>query len=177
MQEHTHIFVRLDRCLGCHSCELACAVAHSRAGSLQHAIAEVPKPQRRIFVEGSAGLKAPLLCRHCEDAPCAHICPSAALSYESTNGTVQYDKTRCIGCSLCLTACPFGVIQHHHDSKQVIKCDRCIQLETPACVAACPTHALQRQTSGEFASHRRRETTRQLLKAFGTGQWMAPTSG
>ena len=44
------ILVRYDRCVGCKSCELACAVAHSEARTLLGAVMSEEKPLKRIFV-------------------------------------------------------------------------------------------------------------------------------
>ena len=51
MSEPKEIFVRLDRCMGCRSCELACAVEHSGSKSLYGAMAEQPRPKHRLYVE------------------------------------------------------------------------------------------------------------------------------
>jgi len=169
VKEPPQILVRLDRCLGCHSCELACVIAHSNSGTLHQAIAETERPQRRIFVETAAGFKAPILCRHCEDAPCVRACPSGALSFDHTSGAVRYQNLRCLGCSLCVLACPMGVIQQHHDQKHIVKCDRCTHLEFPACVSSCPTHALSWQTTNDYSAIRRQEVGRRLLHAIDTG--------
>ena len=81
MAQPKEIFVRLDRCLGCHSCELACSVEHSQSKSLYSAISEKPTPQSRVYVEWVApDNRLPVLCRHCEDAPCMHACICGAIS-------------------------------------------------------------------------------------------------
>jgi anaerobic carbon-monoxide dehydrogenase iron sulfur subunit len=170
VKEQSQILVRLDRCVGCHSCELACAVAHSDSGILYDAITQDRRPQRRIFVEAAVGIKAPMLCRHCEDAPCARACPSGALSFERASGVVRYQSLRCLGCFLCVLACPMGMIQQDQDLKHIVKCDRCAHLELPACVSACPTRALRWQTTSEFTAIRRHEISRQMLIAVDTGR-------
>ncbi len=73
------VFVRLDRCLGCKSCEMACAVEHSAGKSLIAAVSEKPTPVRRVYVEMAEGQKMPLVCRHCEDAPCVAVCRTGAM--------------------------------------------------------------------------------------------------
>jgi carbon-monoxide dehydrogenase iron sulfur subunit len=141
------IVCRVERCLGCRSCEMACAVAHSQSKDLLKAILEHPKPQKRITVEPVGGHGLPLQCRHCEDAPCIMICPTEAMHRASESGPVLIDQDRCIGCKLCMAVCPFGVISVRSDGKGVIKCDACIERtkagQEPACVSACPTGALK----------------------------------
>lgn len=133
------------RCLACRACELACAMAHARSNDLVEAIfRQGEKP--RIFLESAGRMVVPLQCRHCEDAPCVRVCPSGALWRESDAGPVLADREKCIGCSFCVQACPFGVIRLAPGGKVIIKCDLCAERQTeglqPACAAACPVGAL-----------------------------------
>jgi len=141
------IICRIDRCLGCRSCELACAVAHSESKDIFKAVREDPKPRRRVNVESAGAHGLPLQCRHCENAPCIMACPTEAMHRDSQNGPVLIDEARCIGCKLCMVVCPFGSISASADGKAVLKCDLCQKRleagQEPACVAACLTHALQ----------------------------------
>jgi Fe-S-cluster-containing dehydrogenase component len=86
-------------------------------------------------------------CRHCEDAPCAVVCPKDALHRPSAESPVLLDPEFCICCKFCLLACPYGVIHIPSDRKVAVKCDLCIARteagELPACVEACPTAALE----------------------------------
>ncbi len=129
------------RCTGCKSCEIACAVQHSKSKTLFGAMAEPHPPRKRLFVEAAEGGKMPVLCRHCEDAPCVNSCITGCL-YHDENGYVRRHKGRCIGCWSCIMVCPFGVITPDHLAHIAVKCDRCHKLEVPACVNACPTKAL-----------------------------------
>ena len=52
MAQPKEIFVRLDRCMGCHSCELACAVEHSQSKLLYNAISEKPTPRAVCMLSG-----------------------------------------------------------------------------------------------------------------------------
>lgn len=136
------ILVEVSRCLGCKSCALACAVEHSHSKSLFGAVAERPLPRPRVFVEAADGVKAPLQCRHCEDAPCVSVCVYGAMRQEKGRGVVQHLREKCLGCWMCAMVCPFGVIAREEERKIAVKCDRCPDREKPACVEACPTKAL-----------------------------------
>lgn len=137
----TRIYVRPERCTGCKSCEIACSVQHSKAKNLIGAMLETPAPQKRLFVEAADSVKMPVLCRHCEEAPCVNACISGCL-YWDENGYVRRKKGRCIACWSCIMVCPFGVITRDNDKHIAVKCDRCHKLDVPACVNACPTKAL-----------------------------------
>ena len=73
------IMINIEKCLACKSCEIACAVVHSRSKVLQEATQEALKPQRRVTVQAAGEFAVPLQCRHCDDAPCIAVCPTAAI--------------------------------------------------------------------------------------------------
>ena len=54
---------------------------------------------------------------------------------------VTLDSHRCIGCSMCLAACPFGAIWYDAGSKRIIKCDLCGG--DPECIKWCFTEAIR----------------------------------
>lgn len=163
------IVVNVDKCLACKSCELACALAHSQSEVLSEAVAESPRPQRRVTVEAAGGFAVPLQCRHCEDAPCITICPTEAIHRCGPEGPVLVDQDRCIGCNFCLMVCPFGVIEVSNDGKAVVKCDLCLERtktgEPPACVAGCPTGALKFEEVSKRPAEQRRAAARQVAEA------------
>jgi len=136
------IYLHQERCTGCKSCEIACAVQHSQSKTLFGALAESPLSQQRVFVHEASGARIPVLCRHCENAPCVNSCITGCL-YHDENGNVRRHKGRCIGCWSCIMVCPFGVITRDARKHIAVKCDRCHKLDIPACVTACPTKALE----------------------------------
>lgn len=151
------LFVRLDRCTGCHTCELACAVEHSRSKDVFSSLFESPLPKKRLYVQQVDGKTFPIFCRHCDDAPCMAACLSGAL-WRDERGAVRRKKEKCIGCWTCILVCPYGVIgREFRDGKWIsVKCDLCDDRESPACVASCPTRALGWAEPEEFAAMRRR---------------------
>ena len=164
------IHVNLDKCMGCHSCELACAVAHSESQNLLEAINEEPGVRPRVAVMAVGDMAVPLQCRHCEDAPCVEICPSGALQKPDPEGPVTIDQEMCIGCKTCIIVCPFGVISMTPEGKTIVKCDLCVerlnQGQQPACVEACPTRAIQLVEVEQIAAQTRRRAMDQLLSSI-----------
>ena len=84
------------------------------------------------------------ICHHCEDAPCAHVCPTGA-TYVTEEGVVMVDHSKCILCGACITACPYAARSIDVYSRAVDKCTLCYHRIKkgllPACVETCPTGA------------------------------------
>lgn len=155
-QQRREVFVFADRCMGCHSCELACATAHTAAGNLYGAILGGETEYGRIFIDLTpTGSRVPVHCHHCANAPCVAACPMDAMR-QREDRTSYLDEENCIGCWSCVAECPFGYLQN--SDFLPIKCDRnCLDDEgVPACVRACPTHALVYMTTAEYSAARRR---------------------
>ncbi len=151
------ILINLEHCLGCKSCELACAVEHSETRALFSVIFEVEPPVARVFVEAGTEFNFPLQCRHCEDPWCVKACISGALQRDEVTGLVLHDRDRCIGCWMCVMTCPFGVITRDRQKKIALKCDRCPNLDIPACVSACPTRAITLEEIPVYLKGQRKE--------------------
>lgn len=161
--------VNIERCMGCHSCEMACAVAHSRSKDLMMLVRDGERPGHRVSVEAYGINAVPVHCRHCEEPSCVLACPTGAVHRDREGEPVVVDQERCIGCRMCVAACPFGVITMSADGKSVLKCDLCIerlaQGMEPACVTACPTHALTFVEEGEAVKAKRRRVAEQMVAA------------
>lgn len=166
MKEPKEIFVNVSRCTGCKTCEIACAVEHSKSKDLYGALSESPTPKARLQVEGSSsGLSVVVLCRHCEDAPCMHACITGAI-YRDDRSAVITDTDKCIGCWTCVMVCPFGVIGRHLQTQKAYRCDRCPDREVPACVESCPTKALSFEPSSELSRSKRLAFVTELADAL-----------
>jgi anaerobic carbon-monoxide dehydrogenase iron sulfur subunit len=150
------IFVTPEKCMACRSCEITCAVQHSEEKNLFSAVLQSPAPKKRLFVEQADGISMPVVCRHCEEAPCLSACISGCL-FRDDKGLVRRKKERCIGCWSCVMACPFGVVTEDREQRLAVKCDRCHKLETPACVHACPTGALIFAAGKDISREKRRK--------------------
>jgi len=179
------ITVNIARCLGCHTCELACAIAHSPAGQAPGAAADPvvagadnafvalaaagQRPGYHIHVEHYGPKSVPLSCQHCEEAACELACPTGAVKRLAPGKPVLVDEAKCIGCSMCVQACPFGVMAMRPGGKVAFKCDLCVArlargLE-PACASSCPTKALALEQEAESNKNKRRAAVERLVAA------------
>jgi len=149
------VLVDFDKCLGCLTCELACATAHSKAKTFLGAVLGGEKPPISVKVIAENGGRFPLQCRHCVDGPCVRACAVHALTRDEETGRVSCDTDKCLGCMMCVMVCPFGAI-NEAPSHKIVKCDLCEEVGEPSCVAACPTHALSFEDINEFSSRQRR---------------------
>lgn len=155
--------IDLDRCVGCHSCTVACRQENATPPGMRWTrvvqVDEGDTPDvRRTFV--------PRGCMHCARPPCVDVCPTGA-SLKRDDGVVLVEHDRCIGCKACMVACPydarhfveptagyFGTVRTPYEERlgaarhaegTVVKCTFCAhRLEVglqPACIDTCPTVA------------------------------------
>jgi carbon-monoxide dehydrogenase iron sulfur subunit len=168
-----HVTVRIERCVGCHTCELACAIAHSQSQDIETMILQGENPGYRIHVETYGPRSIPLSCQHCEEAACTLACPTGAVRRLAPGKPVLVDESRCIGCSMCVQACPFGVMALRPSGKAAFKCDLCITRLAkgldPACVSSCPTRALLLQDEEASNKDKRRAAVQKLAEAEEAG--------
>ena len=132
----------MNACIGCHSCEVACAEQNGLPdGTTWRRVGEIEggdHPDTRRF-------NLSMSCNHCLEPACLEGCPTNA--YEKlANGIVIQHADDCIGCQYCTWNCPYSVPVFQPDRRIVTKCDMCApRLDAgmaPACVDACPTHAI-----------------------------------
>jgi formate dehydrogenase iron-sulfur subunit len=154
------VLVDTTLCVGCRSCEAACAEANGQPEpellGEDSVFAQPRKPDTTWFTKVT---RSPLLgkdgepryakrqCLHCLEPGCASACPVRALE-KTAAGPVVYNRDRCLGCRYCMIACPFGIPQYEYDKAvpYVRKCTFCAERQAegkpPACADACPTGAL-----------------------------------
>lgn len=149
--------IRLERCTGCKRCEISCMEEHSESKNYTLAMLEDVEPKTRIYVENVNDRPVPLVCRHCKDALCVSACMAGCMQKDPETGIVNNmgHEQKCVGCWMCIMACPYGVISPSFDRKeafpQALKCDFCPERDTPACVEACPDEALAVENKDEEA--------------------------
>jgi len=137
------------------TCEMVCSAKHEGAiNPFQSRI--------KIIKLGPEGKGVPTACAQCEDAPCKAICPVQAISRDEALGSMTVDYDACIGCRMCVAACPFGVIHFDTITSRVIKCDLCDG--EPMCVKFCPYEALEYIEASELGTDKRRAQAGKLIE-------------
>lgn len=150
-------FIAYDKCIGCLSCQEICAFLYDGLNHIE-------------LYEVERGLRKPISCFHCAKAPCVTVCPTGALTYDK-EGAVVLRIAKCIGCTSCVIACPFGIpvllpVGH------VVKCDLCAKLRLeglePGCIAVCPTNAIVWTSPESLIRRAREKTLARLVEAYST---------
>ena len=192
--------IDLKRCIGCHSCEIACKSANN-----------VPRDifWNRVLTEGGDSVDSPagkypncslrtipVSCQHCENPACVKVCPVGATYKDPETGVVRQDYDKCIGCRMCMAACPYTGVRSFnweepryaldfasgddnvpkHQKHVVEKCTFCYQRisegDKPACMVLCPGRARTwgdlDDPSSEVAKLVREREHMQLLPERGT---------
>jgi anaerobic carbon-monoxide dehydrogenase iron sulfur subunit len=147
--------VEPKRCTNCRLCELACSM--KKAGEFSPL-----KSRIRVNSYPEAHAYIPLACFQCSDAPCVAVCPSGALA--QGQGLVAHDPDRCIGCRMCMLACPFGVMSFDSTRGVTVKCDTCGG--DPECVRFCAPGALEYREADSSHRGRSRDFSRTLVEAL-----------
>ncbi|MGI9033016.1 MAG: DmsC/YnfH family molybdoenzyme membrane anchor subunit [Acidimicrobiales bacterium] len=132
----------MDSCIGCHSCEVACAEQNDLP--FDQAWRKVGELEGGSFPD-TRRFSLSMACNHCLEPTCLSGCPTNA--YEKLgNGIVVHHPDDCIGCQYCIWNCPYEVPVFNPVRRIVSKCDMCRpridEGQSPACVLACPTHAI-----------------------------------
>jgi len=106
-----------ERCIGCQSCMFACSRKHGEAGLSASCIGvrSVGGMERGFTV---------IVCRACEDPPCAKVCPTQALT-PRRGGGVRFDADKCIGCGHCRDACIIGAVFWDDETNKPVICIHC----------------------------------------------------
>ena len=152
-------------CVGCNNCSMVCKVENN-----------IPDNQwwNRAFTIGGDNMYTPggtypdhlhmsfitVACQHCENPACTKVCPVGATYKDEETGIVRQDYDRCIGCRMCMAACPYTGVRSFnwdlkysldfavgdkdatpHQKHTVEKCTMCwhriARGERPACVDIC----------------------------------------
>ena len=94
----------LDRCIGCNACVIACKVEHNTAAGIN--FTKILEQETGTYPDAGRHF-LPVMCNHCDDAPCIDVCPTRATYAREKDGIVLVDWDKCIGCGACVLACPY----------------------------------------------------------------------
>ncbi len=154
------LMISPEVCTGCRACEITCSFAKERAFWPQAARIAVIKME-------AEGYDRPLVCRQCVKPACAGACPTGALARDDDSGLLRLDEDLCVGCAVCVEACPFGAMRMHPERDMPLFCDTCDG--DPACVKRCTTKALFWGTTADYAARagQQRELHRKRWQGMG----------
>ncbi len=161
--------IDVHRCIGCHTCSVACKVENNLSKGVLW---------NRTLTDGGDEMDTPsgvwphvrkdyytVMCQHCENPACVKVCPVGATYKDPETGVVRQDYDKCIGCRMCMSACPYTGVRSFnweepaselgfdmgaadiapHQKHTVEKCTMCwhrlARGEEPACMTLCPGRA------------------------------------
>ncbi|RDB62767.1 4Fe-4S ferredoxin [Gordonibacter sp. 28C] len=163
------IVIDTKRCVGCHTCAVACKCENNLSKGIWW---------NRVVTDGGTDMDTPsgqfpnnhkkyytISCQHCENPACVKVCPVGATYKDPETGVVRQDYDKCIGCRMCMAACPYTGVRSFnweepkysvefsvgdadvppHQKHVVEKCTMCwhklAKGEEPECISACPAFA------------------------------------
>jgi len=131
-------------CVGCRCCEVACNEQNNNPADIKWR--RVGESEGGVFPEVSQLFNS-MSCNHCIDPACLIGCPTNSYIKIEATGIVIHDDPSCIGCQYCTWNCPYGVPTFHEERHIVTKCHMCHERldegQSPACVQACPSGAIE----------------------------------
>jgi carbon-monoxide dehydrogenase iron sulfur subunit len=143
--------VDLDLCDGCRTCEMVCSLKHYSEANPARALVKLLRFEKM----GEYIVTIPIFCQQCETPMCKAVCPVKAISQDKNTGAYIVDEKKCIGCRMCVAACPMGAIEVDPVKKTAVKCDLCGG--DPTCVKFCSQEAIRWSTKDEVGWENRRK--------------------
>lgn len=141
-QKRLGFLINMERCVGCNACTIACKSFYNLESRVNRRFVRetdemLTGSPKRCYISTA--------CNHCDEPACAKACPTGAYT-KLDNGIVKHNPDRCIGCTMCATACPYSVPQFDTVKKKMDKCSMCYERlevgEDTICVSSCPMEAI-----------------------------------
>ena len=131
--EFSGILYDSTRCVGCQTCESACAEANGLpepTGSVEAGVIRKTDESHRSVInsyntsKGEAFVKKQ--CMHCNEPACTAACLTQAM-YKTKEGPVIWRGEKCMGCRYCMVSCPFDIpkFEYHSANPKIQKCNMC----------------------------------------------------
>ncbi len=119
-----------DKCITCHNCEAACSKLYFKEDN----------PEKSCIVINEELYPPEMtVCNQC--GICAGVCPTLALTINA-QGVVILHKSLCIGCLMCVAACPNNSMRYAKSVYNPFKCIAC-----GICTKSCPAEAIEIETA------------------------------
>ena len=128
------LIIEHESCWGCKTCEVACKQENRASNGIKLIRVWEDGPLLR---NGKPDFKFQVnVCRHCDDPPCAEVCPEEAI-LKRQDGIVVMDYGQCSGCGSCVDACPYDAITFDEEKGIAQKCNLCHHRVDKGLVPAC----------------------------------------
>jgi molybdopterin-containing oxidoreductase family iron-sulfur binding subunit len=160
--------IDIDACIGCHTCSAVCKSNNNLPNNVWWNNVKTDggaymDTARGVYPTDLYRMFYPTSCQHCDAPACMAVCPAEAIG-KREDGIVTQDNEKCIGCKLCVDACPYQVRIFYeedpeylfdyalgdwdapqHIANTVEKCTFCVNRidrgDKPACMEHCPAFA------------------------------------
>ncbi len=210
-QNELATMIDLRKCIGCESCVYACQESNQSKypqpqkpfpkmypekvkvsdWSDKRDVTERLTPYNWLYIQRAqvehngemTEVSIPRRCMHCQNPPCAHLCPFGA-AHKENNGITTIDPELCFGGAKCSAVCPWNIPQRQTGvgpylsvapalagNGVMYKCDRCFDKisegRMPACIEACPVGAQTIGPRDEIVARAKKMADEENLYLYG----------